>query len=964
MTPLSSRSLVPALIVIAVVLSIISPVASAQTTYEWNGDGAGTTNPLPWDGTTSGLSSFWEDLTAPADPAATPPGSNLNGGALDDLVIIRNARPVTGGGAQQTAQVRLEVDAGTVDSVRVGGYKDATASGAAIAPPAGGNWVTQLDLRTSGNLIITNDLTLGEVDVDRERAGQLQFLPNNNGALLTVGGNIVSGSTDSQNRIIIRGPGAGGLDLTGNIDTGTTGGSAGGTREIDLRIESDIDADPFRFFLFTGGQTLSVDDFWIGERFNGNATGAFTLDEANVVEANLVRIGSTAGNTNNGPPRSATGSLTINNAGSSVDSFGGNGENGNIQVGAALGNYDDTQSATGTLTVTSGRIGATNALDLGIITRNADALAGDRSATGTVTLDAAGVTHLIGRVDGTGGNANQLSGVVNVGREGTGTLNLNAGTLAVYGSAYAGGDNPDGRDRASSGTITVGPGASLLVKDVDPSSALVLTTDGTTARDQSVTVGAGNLEVGRDGVGTLNVDGGTIVIGQANLVLGQDSPVAVNGVFDGNMDGTTDDIVGLNINFDIFDDKGAWVISTDPADGDIVEDGAPDPDLAVNYILTAQGEEKLLPNVARGTVNLTNGASVTIGGTYTATTGNPEATPDGDLNFNGGGGDMLVDASTLDVADNIAMGPVGPTNARNSLTIRNGSTVTVGSRDSVDAGDLAGQASDITITGANTISIADDLLLNASSDLTLDFGGTFLNDFGIVIDDNASLNNAELIIAGTSVLAAENTNVLLLNAASSTGSFSNLDEDQFVAVGAGGFYRFTYELGGVPGQIGLEFVVPPPASTYNWLGDGAGGNNLSWTDTMIKWEDVDNVLNPASNPPGGFAGGNDADTVIITNTRAGAGTETVRINNLNVGTVTDLTVGGGTQTTALQVRGDGGVITIGNLTLGAGGVGGVAGQLLVNNGGSSATVTGDVISASDHPGNRLVVGDNASGGLT
>jgi hypothetical protein len=470
---------------------LLSTPAPGATMYSWVGDGLDGTN-LDWQTVTN-----WD--------LGVSPGSALNGSGgltVDDIVVVKNSR--TGLLAQANERVDIEnIDVGTVGELRIGGLSGADL----VAPAVGGNWVTQFQVRgNSGNINVGN-LYLGSVDQDRNRAGQ--FLVNNVGSSATVG-NVFSVGNDNNNRIIVGNNAAGGLTLTGNIDSA-------GTREIDFRIQAHDDVNTSRINLATGGQLLSVDSFEVGYGFNGGNTGSFTLNDSNVVEANLVRIGQTAGNTNNmaGSNRTVNGTLTID-GGASVTSLGTNGQNGNVQAGFALATYGETQTANGTINVEDGTLTAANLISLGMATLNNTTTV---ATNGTLNLNNANSVVNAGRIN----DANSMiAGGVDVGqdRNGTGTININAGTLNSIGRVYIAGDQTNGQDNQTTGTVNVNAGGSLIVGNV---TAADPTFNGNVRASDTV-LGTANVEVGRDGQGFLNVDNGVLTIVRGNLVLGQHAP--------------------------------------------------------------------------------------------------------------------------------------------------------------------------------------------------------------------------------------------------------------------------------------------------------------------------------------------------------------------------------------------------------------------------------------------------------
>ena len=160
--------------------------------------------------------------------------------------------------------------------------------------------------------------------------------------------------------------------------------------------------------------------------------------------------------------------------------------------------------------------------------------------------------------------------------------------------------------------------------------------------------------------------------------------------------------------------------------------------------------------------------------------------------------------------------------------------------------------------------------------------------------------------------------------------------------------------------------------THIFNGDGSGDDILGFETTTgmppLSTVFVDGT-GAATTAPGSNLGGAATDQVLIQKQETGTTNETVRINNVDVGMIDTLTIGGlgangSTGDEArVQVRGNAGDIQINTLTLGVGGGDSNPGQFLVTNAGSSATI-GNVLSGSTDNVNRLQVGNNAAGGLT
>ncbi len=769
--------------------AVMATTATAQTTYNWLGT-AGVTN-QNWN---PGTDARWDQ--------AAGPGSLINGtGNVDDDVVVTNTL-TTGTGAET---VRIQgADVGTVNSLTIGGQTGTTGSDEARVQVRG----------NAGNINI-GTLQLGTGGANTNPG---QFLVNNGGSSATIG-NVVSGSLDTNNRIVVGNNAAGGLTLNGDIDVT-------GTREIDVFLQMAT-GNESRFTLGTGGQLLSVDTFRVGSAFNSTNNAEWTLDGGNTVEANAVNVAEAGGNNMNTTQPMSISTFTVANA--TVATPGGNGQNGTISVGRANANKPEGSTSTGTLNVGAGGIvTASNAIVLGLVNTGANtnpAVPGvtdpNFQSEGNLNLTDAGAVVTVGRVrtDGTATQTNMTVGGINAGagRAAVGNITITDGELNSFSRVYLGGDgNNQGIDRATSGTLTLEGGTVNL--GADPNFTAnggtaglngELTWDGA-VRDTMVELGDAPLEVGRGGTGVVNVNGGTLNLFRGNLVLGQSGDGNEPGV--GAAAGAN--VVGL-ANVAFRDEKGGFLVSFDPADGDIE---LQDPMVPTgNWVLSAAGQAKVLPLITRGTLMQTGG-TINVGSTQGADP-NDMAEQLHAVNYNNGGGDITISGGTMNVEQNFNMGGVAPGQARNSLTVSGNGALNIGF--DAGGGNLAGQASDITIVGGDTdVDVSGNLVLNGGgngTDLTFDFDGMEITDFNFDIGGAANLNNAEIFLndgpaaiggnADTGVLASYFGDILLGDVATINGTFSNAAEGDVF-----GAYQFTYAFAG--GGFGLveATAIPEPSS--------------------------------------------------------------------------------------------------------------------------------------------------------
>jgi len=816
--------------------AVVALPASAQT-YEWIGNGAGGTNQL-WEN----AAPFWSTDPVPGTtPATNPPGSAL-GGAASDVANIRNTRPLTGAGVQQTEQVRLQTDAGSVATVQVGGY-----FGLAPTQTTGNtNWLTQLNIRTNGAANI-GQLILGranEINSDtdpttRSRGGQ--FIMDTSSLGTVTIGSVVSDGGDGGNEFRIdENATSGGAILNGDID-------GGGAREIGLDIRFTTQSR----LQLGGALTLNVDDVKVAAVGNANTTAVLDFGSTgggSVMNANSLQVGQQTG-TNNVNALTSDGTLTISN-GSAINVVGGNGTNGNADIGNANRTTNNMttvgqQTAIGVVNVEVGTFSATNLVALGAMTRNSFTVANGASATGTLNLNNAASVVNLGRVQ-LNGAADQetLSGGLDVGQErtGNGTVNVGAGLLNSIGRVYVGGTGTNGQDSGTVGNLNVSGDSAVQVGVSDTSVGGRIPT---MAGGGTTQLGSADLQIGRDGTGTMTQTGGTTNIYRGNLVLGTNSATTVASASrDYNNDGTNVTITVRGFNADpllggtslaAFDPRNLLNQNVFDDTSLASPDWEPDPVNVGDYKLTASGQAKLVANAARGTLNL-SGGTINVGSTQgaefrlDADGGTPGAQPGdiaelfNDVSFDNGGGDMTISGTgVMNVERNFNMGANADGKPINTLTLSDSAVLNIGFG---TAGNLAGQASDIAIIGGGTdVNISGNLALNGGvngTNLTFDFqGSSAITDFNFDVAGNANLNGAELFLDGTGGLAsvAGLVDIKLIDQLGNVnGLFSNWAESQPVA---GTPYFFRYALAG--GGIGLSITAIPEPSSLAILSFGCIG---------------------------------------------------------------------------------------------------------------------------------------------
>ncbi len=205
------------------------------------------------------------------DPATIP-------GAADDAVV-----------PDVSSSVRIPIDVGTVNSVRVGG--------------GGGNESVQV--RTGGALIISTDLLLGIVEGTSNRSGDFTVGQGNVDATLTVNGNIVANSPGDNDLTINNGT----LNLAGDIVM------MDGNRIDKLNFQRGT-----LNLTGLGAQTLTVQEFDLNATGNNNSSATFTLSaDKTLITTNSGDVSDIARMGNN---NDRTNTATLNIHGGTADFAG------------------------------------------------------------------------------------------------------------------------------------------------------------------------------------------------------------------------------------------------------------------------------------------------------------------------------------------------------------------------------------------------------------------------------------------------------------------------------------------------------------------------------------------------------------------------------------------------------------------------------------------------------------------
>ena len=416
---------------------------------------AGARGAVIYNWTAVGSNLPWNDAANWDQP--TPPGSLLNGdGALDDEVILINQNTT------KNRNIRInDWDVGTIGSLAIGGGKKNTT----------------LELRENdSNLDVTGDLILGGVDGTNQRVGNLTVGRSGKSSTMTIGGNVISGST-ADNDILLNATG-GSLTIGGSIDSV-------GVHEIDLRIQRGT-------FTWTGAEAY-VEEFDLINTGNADVSSALTLGPGQTLVASqrsdIGRNSSNASQQN----KTTTGTLNI---------LGGTAKFINTGEALVLGNVATDPS--GGTTTAEGVINVGDATNAGTLIVDGevklgpsqnDTKAGFQSASGTLTIsNAASVVTIAGGIEmaANGDEAGSATAVVT----------LNDGLLTIGGHL---------EDANNSSTINLNGGVMHLttptaitkgravdVFNMEDGATLKMTFSGAAlpltapAMDLDVSVGAGN----------------------------------------------------------------------------------------------------------------------------------------------------------------------------------------------------------------------------------------------------------------------------------------------------------------------------------------------------------------------------------------------------------------------------------------------------------------------------------------
>ncbi|MBR0191782.1 MAG: hypothetical protein IJQ31_06935 [Thermoguttaceae bacterium] len=599
-------------------------------------------------------------------------------------------------------------------------------------------------------------------------------------------GHVTVGGTDSDSN-------------TGSI-TATTinmGLSSPGTTEMTVN-NGTVSATNFNLGLNTANSDGQVHDVTLTIKEKGTVTLSNSFSAANhaqknalinidggLLAANYVRIGDTAGTasatvTNGGTIQGkeaviigneTTGSVTLTDGGKI---FGGYVQDGGTTVYKSLflGGYNGTATTgSGTLTITNGSVDV-NTVNLG------------RQGAGTITMDAGTFT---------------AHGISYIGMGGDGTFTLNGGTVTMQELAF----NHEGGK--SNGKLTVnGTGATLTASKLTVSSA-----QGTALVDMkagSATV-SGGTTVGQNG--TLNISGGTFASGCS---------ISNNGVVNlsgGAITGAT--TVGQNGTLNMSGGTISGNLTIGPGTLNVKDSTAEAP--------ATIGKETVIN--ATGTLNINSPLNFNV---------NNSITLNGTMDI-GEGGNFTV--ATTNQVFRAGQGNMSPT-----LNIHDGGVLEVSGGTRFLMGDAATGVVTINIDGEGSLlkytGTAECALgFHGTGKTTLSNGGkidTVNLQVGVNNNNNAGVVPSELTIVGKGS-AVTATGTVSIGSANQKGILNMYaTDDGFGTITAGTFNRYTQKESEI--NLGIDHGV---LMTENYPADGyqivkaTTVNNWAVNDSSV-WE--------------------------------------------------------------------------------------------------------------------------------
>jgi autotransporter-associated beta strand protein len=689
-----------------------------------------------------------------------------------------------------------------------------TGSAAAYTIGTGGAGVQTLTLgSTLGNVITMNPTVAADELVNASLALSVSSTANNAATYYAVTNNSLTNSLTIAGGISASTTGVKTLNVTGSGNTAISGAITSGSGNVSI----------FK----TGAGTLTLSG-------GGTFSGAGITDGANFTTSAVFREGTTI--LNGGTYGNSNGELVVGG----VATQGGAGTDTTLQLNngttlnniswLSIGRGNGNGTATSNLTLNGNATLSTTNLSAGFNAGNAGnkpkgSITLSNTSTLTVTSTATGATFIIGEsagsnftmtvndsavVNRTGGTTaltagnQQTQGALQIGRDGTGVVIMNGGTMNIASTDLGRGVNAAS---IQNGTLTIKTGATYN-NEGDFRMAF-----------------AGSAS----GQATLNLQGGTLNIGTTTartLAIGTfDGPSATVNIDSGNLNLNTNS----SIRFNTSTNTGTKVINLNGGAITSYSDNA----------TTANGSG-VLDMMQVGAANSNNTFNLN-GGTLTilqvvSTTNNGTRT----FNFNGG---TLKATGTTAAFFNLGTGNASA-NVRNGGAIidTNGNDVTIaqallhsniGGDNAIDGGLTKKGTGVLTLSGANTYTgattINNGTLTLASTGSLLfritDASNTAILGTGIGTFDGAFKFDLTSVTASNTWTLV---NMATLNASTSYGlTFSVMDNagaitftnngGVWTGTGSAGTYTFTQSTGQ------LSFAAVPEPGVVALLVMGFGG---------------------------------------------------------------------------------------------------------------------------------------------
>jgi fibronectin-binding autotransporter adhesin len=647
--------------------------------------------------------------------------------------------------------------------------------------------------------------------------------------------------------------------------------------------------------------------------FDGGSTGTATIDgtDSNWMNSGTLTVGV-----------SGTGTLNINNGGTVSNTDGYLGQNAGSEGTTTIDGIGSKWTNSSTLTVGGSGTG-TLAINNGGMVSNTDGYLGQNAgSTSTATVD--------------GNDSDWInSGKLTVGVSGTGTLNINSGGTVTNSDGYLGQNagsigtasingidsnwNNNGAltvGESGTGTVNLNGGTHSITSDLimghnSSSSSTYNLNGGTLNVGGNIVKGAGTSQLNIDG-GTLNLMGSSIAVDNFNI--GNATGSRGSFTLDGGKTVTADNVNVGNYNFYSYPTGSATGTlninngKVDSTSGFITRGTATIDGIDSSWINS--GDLTVGKYYGSGTLNITNGGTVTNAAGLIGYQGRGTATIDGV-------GSSWTNNGTLTIGDSFSL-----SYTRGTLNITNGGTVSntdaylgykerdTGTATVDGAGSNWFNSGTLTVggSGSGTLNIKNggtvsntDAYLGSNTDGYLNS----YNNYGIDSHGTVTIDgiNSKWINTGSLTVGVSGSGTVTLN-----GGTHSITSDLILALpsvsGCVSIYACggIYNLNGGKLNVGGNIVNGAGISQLNINGGtvNVGGNIVNGTGTSEL-----NIDGGTLNLMGSSIA---VDNFNIANTRGSTGSftlnsgKTVTADNVNVGVYGTLNNNGGTMIVANQLE--------------------------------------------------------------